>query len=182
MSALPELIPTGAITLRRERLADVDLVSSTVLASLDHLRPWMPWATPEAATVTAQRERIIRVEQGWDSGSDFTFLLLDAAQTRMLGHFGLHSRIGPNAIEMGYWLTPDATGQGYATSAAGALTQVALEHLDVARIEIHCDAANIPSQRIPQRLDYRLDRVEDDEVEAPAEVGRSLIWIFPPSQ
>lgn len=182
MSALPELIPTGAITLRRERLADVDLVSSTVLASLDHLRPWMPWATPEAATVTAQRERIIRVEQWWDSGSDFTFLLLDAAQTRMLGHFGLHSRIGPNAIEMGYWLTPDATGHGYATSAAGALTKAALEHLGVARIEIHCDAANIPSQRIPQRLDYRLDRVEDEEIEAPAEVGRSMIWIFPPSQ
>ena len=134
------------------------------------------------STVTAQRERIIRVEQWWDSGSDFTFLLLDAAQTRMLGHFGLHSRIGPNAIEMGYWLTPDATGHGYATSAAGALTKAALEHLGVARIEIHCDAANIPSQRIPQRLDYRLDRVEDEEIEAPAEVGRSMIWIFPPSQ
>ena len=182
MATLPELIPIGDIALRRERLTDVDLVAATVGESLDHLRPWMPWATPEAATGTAQRERIIRVEQWWEAGSDFTFLLMDALGTRMLGHFGLHSRIGPNAIEMGYWLAPDATGHGYGTSAARALTNAALDHLDVVRVEIHCDEANTRSQRIPQRLGYRLHRVEDDQIEAPAEVGRSMIWIFPAAQ
>jgi RimJ/RimL family protein N-acetyltransferase len=182
VATVPELIPIRDIVLRRERLDDVDLVASTVRESLDHLRPWMPWATPAAATGAAQRERIIRVEQWWDAGSDFTFLLMDAVGKRMLGHFGLHSRIGPSAIEIGYWLAPDATGHGYATSAAGALTKAALDDLDVVRVEIHCDEANARSQRIPQRLGYRLDRVEDDEIEAPAEVGRSMIWIFPAAQ
>lgn len=179
---LPERIPAGDILLRRERLSDVDLVASTVHESLDHLRPWMPWATPEAATSPAQRERITRVEGWWDAGSDFTFLPMDAGETRMLGHFGLHSRIGPHAIEMGYWLAPQAVGRGYGTLAARALTHAALEHLDVVRVEIHCDEANTRSQLIPRRLGYRLDRVEDDEVEAPAEVGRSMIWVFPAAQ
>lgn len=137
---------------------------------------------PEAATAVAQRERITRVEQWWDAGSDFTYLLVEPVAGGLLGHFGLHSRVGPNAIELGYWLAPDAIGHGFCTAAAGALTNAALEHLDVVRVEIHCDEANVRSQAVPRRLGYRLDRVEDDEVEAPAEVGRSMIWIFPASQ
>ena len=104
--------------------------------------------------------------------------LLNHVGTRVLGIFGLHRRIGPQAIEMGYWLSHDVVGRGYATAAAGALTTAAMNHCCIDRIEIHCDEANHRSQKIPQRLGYVLDRVEDDGIEAPAEIGRSMIWVF----
>jgi RimJ/RimL family protein N-acetyltransferase len=176
----PDLIGLDQLLLRRERLGDADLVARTVSENLDHLSPWMPWAVPAAATPTAQRERLVRVEQSWEDGTDYTFLLLDQPESVLLGIFGLHRRIGPAAVELGYWLSGDAVGKGYASLAAGALTEAALGFPDVARVEIHCDQANHRSQRIPQRLGYRLDRIEPDQIEAPAEVGRSMIWIFPP--
>jgi RimJ/RimL family protein N-acetyltransferase len=51
---------------------------------------------------------------------------------------------------------------GYATSAAGALTGVALSLPGVTRVEIRCDVANLASASVPRRLGYRLDRVVDD--------------------
>jgi RimJ/RimL family protein N-acetyltransferase len=180
MVAPPSRIELEASVLRRERLGDEVLVASAVAANLDHLRPWMPWAVPEAATVDAQRQRLVKIEQWWDDGSLYNFLLLDPSGQRLLGIFGLHRRIGPGALELGYWLSRDATGQGYATAAARALTDAALVLDDILRVEIHCDEANERSQRIPRRLGYRLDRVETDDIEAPAEVGRSMIWVYPP--
>jgi len=35
-------------------------------------------------------------------------------------------------------------------------------------------------QRIFDGLGYRLDRIEADEIKAPGEVGRDLVWVFPP--
>jgi RimJ/RimL family protein N-acetyltransferase len=166
--------------LRRERIGDEELVAATVMENLDHLRPWMPWAVPESGTLDAQRERLIEVEKRWGDGTDYSFLLLDSSETELLGVFGLHRRIGPGGIELGYWLSRHATGRGFATMGARELTAAALRMPDVSQVEIHCDEANQRSRRIPERLGYRLDRIEPDEVKAPAEVGRSMIWVFPP--
>lgn len=174
----PERIDLSRLVLRRERLGDEALVAHAVQANLEHLRPWMPWATAPAAKVSTQRARLVSAEQSWEAGSDYSYVLLNQDETRLLGIFGLHRRIGPRAIEMGYWLTHDAVGRGHATNAAGALTAAALNHCAIERIEIHCDEANLRSQKIPQRLGYVLDRVEDDAIEAPSEIGRSMIWVF----
>jgi RimJ/RimL family protein N-acetyltransferase len=180
VEAPPVRIDIDGLVLRRERRGDEVVVAQAVAANLEHLRPWMPWAVPEAATVQAQRERVINVEQWWDEGSLYNFLLLDEPEQSLLGVFGLHRRIGPGGLELGYWLDRRATGHGYATAAAQALTDAALRLDDVSRVEIHCDEANERSQRVPNRLGYRLDRIEADTIEAPAEVGRSMIWVYPP--
>lgn len=180
MASLAARFELDGLVLRRGRLGDEDLVARAVKANLAHLRPWMPWAVPAAATTQAQRERLTKAEQCWEDGSDYSFLLLDAAEQEVRGVFGLHRRIEPDGIELGYWLVRSATGHGFATAGARALTAAALELLDVSRVEIHCDEANERSQRIPERLGYRLDRIEPDVVEAPAAVGRSMIWVYPP--
>jgi RimJ/RimL family protein N-acetyltransferase len=95
----------------------------------------------------------------------------------VIGGFGLHRRIGPGGIEIGYWVHVDYAGQGYATTAAQALTQAGLALDDVTRVEIHTDEANVKSAAIPRRLGYRLDRVFEREPEAPAECGRIQVWI-----
>jgi len=57
------------------------------------------------------------------------------------------------------------------------LTDAALAIDDVDRVEIHCDQANVRSAAVPERLGYRLDRIEDDEIVVPGETGRSMIWV-----
>ena len=94
-----------------------------------------------------------------------------------VGTIGLHRRLADYAVEIGYWTVAAKTRRGYATAAAQAMTQVALALPGTRRVEIHCDEANTRSAAIPQRLGYRLDRIEDDGVRAPFETGRGMVWI-----
>jgi len=175
----PERLERDRLVLRRPTADDDRRMTAAIAASLDHLRPWMAWADDEATTPEHRRSYLARVEEGWSTGSDFAFLVLDAAGTTVLGGSGLHRRIGPRAIEIGYWVHVDHGGRGIATAVAGALTEAALALPDVDRVEIHCDEANVRSAAVPRRLGYRLDRVEDDDVTAPAETGRSMVWVLP---
>jgi RimJ/RimL family protein N-acetyltransferase len=175
----PEEIDLQLGVLSRNRISDAPHVALAVRESLEHLRPWMPWATEAAAAVAAQTARSREAEELWTRGTDFVYVLRRPAQPEVVGLFGLHKRIGPNAIELGYWLHAGHTGHGYATAATAALTEAALELPDVDRIEIHTDEANLLSAAIPQRVAYRLDRVELRPPQAPGETGRLQIWVRP---
>ena len=180
MSELPpERIDGGDFVLRRIRPTDAQVIANTVAANLGRLSAWMVWAVPTAGTVEEQHKRIPQAVARWDNGTSFQYLALHADTGAHLGNFGLERRVGPRAIEIGYWLAEDATGYGYATAAAQLLTDVALALSDVDRVEIHCDAANLRSLLVPRRLGYRLDRIEVDDVVAPAESGHSMIWVYP---
>jgi RimJ/RimL family protein N-acetyltransferase len=175
----PEHIPTtsGAV-LRRARPDLAQAFARAVGESLDHLRPWMAWATRAAADPSAQRSRLETADATWDDGSDHEFAILPADERRIIGSCGLMRRIGPGGIEIGYWVHVDHVRRGHATAAARALTEAAWAMPDVDRVEIHCDEANAASAAVPARLGYRLDRIEDDEVSAPGEAGRSMIWVM----
>ena len=174
----PERIDLGEVLLRRVRTNDAALLADSIAANLTWLSPWMVWAVPLAGTVEEQRRRIPVCLAQWNDGTSYQYLAVHSQTGAHLGSFGLERRIGPGAIEIGYWLAENAIGRGYATAAVRALTAVALGLTDVERVEIHHDQANERSGRIPQRLGYRLDRIEADGIDTPAETGQSMIWIY----
>lgn len=146
---------------------------------MTELQPWMPWAAEEATEVDFQRKRLESAVGLWEDGSDFSYAVVDD-EDRVFGVMSLMARIGPDALEIGYWLRSDFTGRGIATACTAALTRAALALPLIVKVEIHCDEANVRSAAIPQRLGYRLDRTDQDEITAPGEIGRSMIWTFPP--
>jgi RimJ/RimL family protein N-acetyltransferase len=167
----------AGVLLRRSRVEDADALARAVAASLAELRPWMPWASAEAADPEFQRRRLQDVGLHWEDGSDFFYMIVTRDQVS--GAMGLHARVGPGGLELGYWLRTDYTGRGIATACAGALTSAALALPTVTRVEIHCDEANTRSAAVPQRLGYRLDRVEPHTIDAPGESGQSQVWVYP---
>jgi RimJ/RimL family protein N-acetyltransferase len=179
--AMPEELQADRVRLRRHRVSDASGIAEAVTASVEELRRWMPWPTEESTDPDFQRQRLEAAVDLWEQGSDFSYVVVDD-QERILGVMSLMARVGPRALEIGYWLRSDRTGRGIATSCVAALTKCALAGSGVDRVEIHCDEANIRSAAIPKRLGYRLDRIEDDEVAAPGEIGRSMVWIFPPDE
>jgi RimJ/RimL family protein N-acetyltransferase len=174
----PEEIALPNGTLRRLREADCEQIALAVRASLDHLRPWMTWASEDAAEPDRQAERGREAEQLWADGSDHIYTLRPSDADMVIGTFGLHRRVGPRAVEIGYWVHAGYVGRGHATAAVRALTSAVLALDDVERIEIHTDQANGASAAIPRRLGYRLDRVEVRAPTAPAESGRLQIWVI----
>jgi ribosomal-protein-serine acetyltransferase len=156
---------------------DAEAVSSAATESLEHLRPWMPWATPEGVSLEAQRRRLSGRGATWTATGDYEYGIF-LPDGRCVGGCGLHRRIGPAALEIGYWVHAAHARRGFATASAGALTDAGFGLRRIERMEIHCDEANTASAGVPPKLGYRLaDRV-DHPPEAPGEVGTRLIWVI----
>ena len=177
----PELVDGGVLLLRRVQVEDATGIAQAVAVSFDHLRPWMPWATPDAASPRSQMTRVAEADELWETGTDFIYSLLPVSGSTggevVAGQVGLHRRVGDGAIEIGYWVAATHVRRGLGTAAARAMTPVALGLPGVNRVEIHCDEANAASAAIPRKLGYRLDRICRHEPEAPGERGRRMIWV-----
>ena len=175
----PERVDAGPIILRRVRETDASAIAVAVASSMDHLRPWMPWATPDAALRKTQIARVAEADQMWEAGTSHIYSLLTADLGTLVGEIGLHRRADDHSAEIGYWIAASQSGRGFGTRAAQAMTAVALALPEVIRVEIHCDEANKASAAIPRKLGYRLDRIENRMPEAPGETGRLMIWVLP---
>jgi RimJ/RimL family protein N-acetyltransferase len=173
----PGEVAAGSITLVRYHGGETPALLRAVSESVDHLRPWMPW-TAEAPTVQSQGEFVLRAIGQWQTGESFGYWMRENTTGALVGGCGLHARLGPDAIEIGYWVHRNWTRRGYATSAARALTTAGLALAGIGRVEIRCDEANHASASVPRRLGYRLDRVMDDLIDAPGETGRKMVWVM----
>jgi ribosomal-protein-serine acetyltransferase len=175
MDRPPNHLTSGTVELRRWRAADAELCLRLVTESLDHLRPWMPWATTDYDLAVA-RDFVQRCEADWDAGTAFNYLILSGAEPA--GSAGLMARIDPGGLEIGYWVHPAYTGRGVATAAATALTEAAFALSGVDHVEIHHDERNLASERVPVKLGYVHveTRTEPRFEPAPAGSGTSKVW------
>ncbi len=147
-------IVTERLVVRCWEPPDAPALKEALDSSLEHLRAWMPWAANEPQPLE-QKVALLRTFRGnFDADEDFVYGILDREETRVLGGTGLHTRIGPHAREIGYWIRKDAEGNGYVTEAVAALTRVGFEVEGLERIEIRVEPGNARSRRIPERLGY----------------------------
>lgn len=170
----PEILIGDGVILRRWRANEADTVFAVVAASLEHIRPWMPWVQGNYSLLSA-KTFLADEPAGWAAGTDCFYALL-TAEGAHAGAAGMHRRIGAGGIEVGYWLHPSYTGHGLATRAAWLLTGTAFELPDMDRVEIHHDAANVRSAAVPSRLGFVEISRAPREKQAPAEVGVEVIW------
>lgn len=108
-----ERIELPGLVLQRQTVADAERVARAVADNLSHLGPWMAWAVPEAAARSVQRERLASSMERWHDGTEYVYLLLARDSDGLLGMCGLHRRVGPGGIELGYWLIKAAVGHGH---------------------------------------------------------------------
>lgn len=151
----PDSIHTARLILRPWRQADLHILHDALVESVDHLSPWIPWAKPEIPTLADADTRLGSWIRDFDGGTNHVYALFDEADGRLVGGVGLHPRVGPGAIEVGYWIRLHAVGRGLATEATRALTDVAFRLPGIERVEIHCAPANAPSRRVAEKAGYR---------------------------
>ena len=163
-------VRTPRLLLRPWRPGDGRAAKQAIDASLEHLRPWMPWARREPSPVEVVEARLAAFRLSFMNGLDWVCGIFPHDQSRVLGGAGLHTRQGPGILEVGYWVRADAVRQGFATEAAAALLRCAVERHGIAKIEIRCDPGNTTSARIPRRLGFRFRErvVAPDPAEADA--------------
>lgn len=170
-------IHTKRLVLRCFSPADAPLLKAAVDASLAHLEPWMPWVRGEPQPIEQKIELLRRFRSQFDLGEDFTYAVMAPGESELCGGAGLHARIGPGALEMGYWIHVDHAGTGLGTEVAAALTRVGFEVCKLDRIEIRCDPANTRSAAIPRNLGYRHEATLRRRVPwGDSDFRDSLVW------
>jgi RimJ/RimL family protein N-acetyltransferase len=154
LTAPPYRIVTERLVIRCWDPRDAPLLKEAIDSSVDHLRPWMPWAENEPETLEQKVELLRRFRGRFDLGEDFVYGIFARDESEVVGGTGLHRRVGENALEIGYWIRESRVGVGLATESTAALTRVALELCEVDRVEIHTDPENEASRSIPRKLGF----------------------------
>jgi RimJ/RimL family protein N-acetyltransferase len=172
MAIPPFRIVTERLVIRCWDPAHAALAKEAIDSSLEHLRPWLPWAEAEPTPLDQKVALLRTFRERFLQGDDAVYGIFDRRETRVLGGTGLHPRIGEDAREIGYWIRVDAIGRGLATESSAALTRVGFEMLGLERFEIHCDPRNERSAAVPRKLGYEQADAPDGQGHAVFRIGR----------
>lgn len=160
---VPESFESDRLLIRAPQPGDGAAVNEAIRESLSELKPWMPWAqqapSVEESELNAREARLRYLDR-----TDLRLQLFSKRTGGFIGGSGLH-RIDWQArkFEIGYWVRTSCAGQGYASEAARAIADFAASALGANRIEIRCDARNLRSARVAERLGFTLEGVLRDE-------------------
>lgn len=173
---LPARIETERLVLRPWEAADAAGLHEALVESVGHLKPWIPWATPEAPTLEQARRRMGVWIEEFRSGVNFVYAAVERSGGGVLGGAGLYPRVGPGGIEVGYWIRLSRAGAGFATEATRALTHAGFGVPGIGRIEIHTNPANLASRRVPMKLGYGLASIRRGERQRDGSVRDTEVY------
>ena len=158
---VPERVETERLVLRCPRPGDGPAVNVAVCASLEGLRPWMPWA--KAAPSADDSEAYCRrMHAKFLLREDLVMLVFERgsedADGPVLGAVGLH-RIdwGARCFEIGYWRRKGLGGLGIVSEAVRGLARMAWDRLEARRLEIRMDDDNAPSRKVAERAGFTFE-------------------------
>ena len=157
----PPRLTTARTVLRAWREDDGPLLKQAIDHNKDHLKPWVPWATCEETPLEAAQARVTTLAGDFAADRNWLYAVMSPDEQRLIGGVGLHNRIGPGGLEVGYWIDRDHINRGLATEVAGTLVEMALADPDVLLVEVHIDARNAASARVPQRLGFTMVEIRE---------------------
>lgn len=178
---IPKTIKTERLLIRAARPEYAPEAQAAVLASLETLKIWMPWArlglSLEDANFYARG-----AQERWAKGEEFNFYVWEKVDQRFLGAVGIHNiNWAVPRFEIGYWLHTAQQGQGYITEAVKHLTAMLLVDQGAKRVEIRCDADNKRSVAVAERCGFVLEaRLRHERRNYYDELADTLIYVrFP---
>ena len=178
----PERFDVDGIVVRAYTPDDAQRMVDAVTASIEHLRPRMPWIAFEPQTVQQRREFLEGWVNAWIRREEFNYGLFSGES--LVGSTGLHVRSGVGTLEIGYWVHVDHVNKGLATLAARTMLEAAFGMACVEAVEIVHDSTNLASRRVPEKLGFRFegeflrssDAVHSQTPLAPADSGVLCRW------
>lgn len=151
LSAVPEL-HSPRLRLRTIHRSDLDAIYA-LHSDQRAMRYWSfaPWSERrQAQDWFDQRRRLGESEEVWP------WAVTLAGADRLIGLATLFAlNRAQKRAEIGYLLSPEHWGQGYAQEALRAVLDYALPALDIGRVEADIDPRNEASCRLVERLGFR---------------------------
>lgn len=169
-------IETERLVVRCYQPSDARLLMESVQESVEHLKPWMPWAHDEPLPFEQKLQGVRRFRGKFDLQEDYVYGIFNPEETKLIGGTGLHTRLGDRQLEIGYWIHKDFINKGLVTESTAALVKVAFEVIHVHRLEIHCDPGNQASASIPRKLGFTHEGTLRQKTPFLDRWSDSMIW------
>ena len=152
MNAIPLPDDFGLRPLRADDAPDIFTAIDT---QREHLGRWLPFV---ADTHRIEQTRQVVAGMLADTANPVFTLRSGNAFAGLIGFKSADA--ARRSVEIGYWLREEQQGKGIMTAAVRTLCDLAFGEMGMRRVEIRCGTGNLPSNRIPQRLGFTLDRIE----------------------
>jgi RimJ/RimL family protein N-acetyltransferase len=145
------LLPTERLLVRRFRAADAPMLAA--YRSDEDVARYQSWAAPftlERAEDFAQHMAAADPDRpGW-----FQWAVELTAEKQLIGDVGVGLHENLLQADLGFTLARDRHGQGYATEAVRAVLDRLFTVQGVRRVSAECDARNVASARLLDRLGF----------------------------
>jgi len=158
VSEYPIEISSTRLLLRPYRPGEGRLYVDMYRENGAHLMEFMPEELRGMKTEADGERQIQRMLHAWQDRELFIFGAWDTETGLYVGEAYLAN---PDwtvpSLELGYFVVATQTGRGFATEAGAAVVAVAFEQFGVERIDLQCQADNVASARVAERLGFRLE-------------------------
>lgn len=142
-----EPISDGFVAL--DPMTDDDVPRLVAGASDPQAQRWLPLPWPY--TEETARGFLADQAEAAAAGHELAFAVRRAGQPSLCGSMGLRLPGRHGEGELGYWISPDARGEGLAAAGMRVLARWAIADLALHRVEILVQPGNTASQRACER-------------------------------
>lgn len=150
-------------SIRRYKKDDVEALLEAARESVEHISPWLPWCTSRYGIDDA-RNWVSDAEKNWEAGTDYHFVIEDAATRCFLGAIGINQITMHKTGNMGYWVRKSALNQGVCTEACRLVANFAFSHLGFHRLEIFILPDNHASVAVAEKLGAVFEGVQRNKL------------------
>ena len=153
---------TERLVLRRSRPEDAETISA--YRSDPDVNRTQGWERTDAESVRADIEEMADRTPG-QPGGWVQFSVERREDGRLVGDVGISPADDePGVLKIGYTISPDVQGHGYATEAVRALVGYAIDTLGAEVVRAYADADNVSSIRVAEKVGMHLiERFEHRE-------------------
>lgn len=175
--SFPDQFETERLIIRAPKPEDWQPIYTAMQASMNELKPWLPFARQEQTEQDVQKTTK-EAYLNFLSREDLRFHAFDKETGEFMISSGLH-RINWDVrkFEVGYWVDTKHRGKGYVTELVKGLTSFAFRELAANRVEIRCDPKNSRSKAVAERSGFELEGIlRNDVIEGNGELRDTCIF------
>lgn len=161
MNSVPiNIVVSQDIKLKQVSLSDAKDIFDTINSQRDYLGQWLPFVNYTEVI----EDSISFIQSIIDSPPEkFELIFVINYKDEFAGIIGFKDTDRANCkTEIGYWLSEPFQGKGIITQSVRLLVEYAFSNLGINRIQIKCAVGNLPSKKVPQRLNFHFEGIERD--------------------
>ncbi|HUX79736.1 MAG TPA: GNAT family N-acetyltransferase [Alphaproteobacteria bacterium] len=156
---LPERIETTRLILHMPQAGLGERLHQAMMDGYEDYVKWLNW-TPLIPTIQSVEEECRKHHAEFILRDFIRYIIMEKSSHHIIGRCAFPAFQANWFIPqfgISYFIRRSKRKKGYATEAAHAMTLLAFQVLGAKKVEIYCDAENLGSNKIPQKLNFELE-------------------------